>query len=642
MDGGNKPFAEETSVSPVSFFSAVRQMSFVFIRAKLQPASLGLLFLALFILIGYGVGPLYAHLPVEVRIYATGAWLAAFVVTSAVLGPSVIVLLYRARASAAWMVPVLSLTFSALLHFSGLMSLATGIAFGWPDQIRLIVLDGMFAMAVSWPRFLVGHQSMLQALERVHQAPADHAPGSAAVADAIWHLSRVVFDGMKTPAFWGFMVLAAIIQVGYGVGFYYSAFAIETRFVIGVLWFASAASIALLIMPATIIAVFLSGFSISWSIPVVAIVFGFFFHLMGIPMWVAPAGWVGGGVVANALLDAAICMMIFYPFFVLQRDDYRHVLRSFFPGLTQVSPRDDPSGSEFSLHSVEKETTSSGARGESGFAVFLEACVSRWSEWIKTMASPKFLFLIIGVVTCTFSMNFIPTIPNDMTDRMFLATQWIVLGIPVFLFVLVPSEVLVARHKPDLDIIFPTIAASLTTSAVMIAVHDVVLPYLVGSEPYQLPQDFTVMEGFAIAAFVCTLVARFLIGYGPELLSSANQATWRASTLDGTPTGSKNSPLQSLMPRFKRGVVLELTAMNKSTEIRTEHGLHIVRLPLKSAVLEMPAGEGLLVHRSHWISFAEMDDLFYESGNPRLRLGNGEIRPVSRAAASEIRDFLSS
>ncbi len=46
------------------------------------------------------------------------------------------------------------------------------------------------------------------------------------------------------------------------------------------------------------------------------------------------------------------------------------------------------------------------------------------------------------------------------------------------------------------------------------------------------------------------------------------------------------------------------------------------------------------VHRSLWLSWAEMDRLIYENGNPRVIATNGAIWPVSRAHAPQLKRAL--
>lgn len=98
--------------------------------------------------------------------------------------------------------------------------------------------------------------------------------------------------------------------------------------------------------------------------------------------------------------------------------------------------------------------------------------------------------------------------------------------------------------------------------------------------------------------------------------------------------------LMKHLPPQKRGALLELMTTNKFTEIRTENGEHRIRIPLREAVDHIPVGIGYLIHRSHWVAFSEMEAIFYESGNPRLRLVSGEIRPLSRKSVPEVKSHL--
>ncbi|MEM7438825.1 MAG: LytTR family DNA-binding domain-containing protein [Pseudomonadota bacterium] len=99
--------------------------------------------------------------------------------------------------------------------------------------------------------------------------------------------------------------------------------------------------------------------------------------------------------------------------------------------------------------------------------------------------------------------------------------------------------------------------------------------------------------------------------------------------------------INGLLPVTKRGKVAEISISDKTVQVRTDKGVHILRMTLSEATTKVASSKGAQLHRSYWIRFEEIDSLFYQEGNPRVRLKDGSTRPISRAKLPLVKDALS-
>lgn len=104
-----------------------------------------------------------------------------------------------------------------------------------------------------------------------------------------------------------------------------------------------------------------------------------------------------------------------------------------------------------------------------------------------------------------------------------------------------------------------------------------------------------------------------------------------------TPTRYEACRLQRLLPPDRRGKVLRIDAANQYVQVFTEKGEALIRISLNEASELLPKQSGLRVHRSHWVASQNMAEIWFENGNPRLKDGSGEVVPVSRNMADEVR-----
>lgn len=86
--------------------------------------------------------------------------------------------------------------------------------------------------------------------------------------------------------------------------------------------------------------------------------------------------------------------------------------------------------------------------------------------------------------------------------------------------------------------------------------------------------------------------------------------------------------------------VAHLRALNQYCEVTffEKEEIETVRSSLTCAIEKYcPGTEGMRVHRSHWVAYAEIAEVKYICGNPRITLKTGEMIPASREAYNKLK-----
>jgi hypothetical protein len=97
--------------------------------------------------------------------------------------------------------------------------------------------------------------------------------------------------------------------------------------------------------------------------------------------------------------------------------------------------------------------------------------------------------------------------------------------------------------------------------------------------------------------------------------------------------------------------IQELTTRASGDIISISSELHYLRVTttdsevmflynLKDAIDELPAGLGIQIHRSHWVSMEHVTKLSKRNGATECLLSNGKSLPVSRRKYSEVKELL--
>lgn len=99
-------------------------------------------------------------------------------------------------------------------------------------------------------------------------------------------------------------------------------------------------------------------------------------------------------------------------------------------------------------------------------------------------------------------------------------------------------------------------------------------------------------------------------------------------------SNSKNAPaeakLLSRLENNKRGSLISLSVEGHYVEIITSQGSSKLLMRLGDAIGETQGVEGLQIHRSHWVSNAQIDHVFKQDNRYKIRLIDGRSLPISR------------
>ena len=113
--------------------------------------------------------------------------------------------------------------------------------------------------------------------------------------------------------------------------------------------------------------------------------------------------------------------------------------------------------------------------------------------------------------------------------------------------------------------------------------------------------------------------------------SSPQEAAWTAD-----PLTADGGFLDRLPPRLGRDLLC-LQMEDHYVRAYTARGSDLVLTPLKEAIAELGAVDGLQVHRSWWVARAAVAEPLVRGRSVALRLTNGVEAPVSRAQVARLR-----
>ena len=248
-------------------------------------------------------------------------------------------------------------------------------------------------------------------------------------------------------------------------------------------------------------------------------------------------------------------------------------------------------------------------------------------EILRPSQSVRIVVLAISIIL----FGLIPALPEGANLRVLMAAQWVVVGVPLFILFFIPIELFFFRNFPVVDKIYLVIFASLFP-AIIITTTNITMDF----EFARL--NLPAWQRIAIGTFVCSLVSGFVhFNRSPNLdhhLLTVGKHPGHTTKTGPVPL----APLMNLLPPEKRGDLLELAVKDRLVSIRTSNGTHVTRGPISELVKVIPIEKGILIHRSHWVAFVEMDQIFFMDGNPRLQLKDGSLRPVSCKKVQIIKD----
>ncbi|MEM7258126.1 MAG: LytTR family DNA-binding domain-containing protein, partial [Pseudomonadota bacterium] len=115
----------------------------------------------------------------------------------------------------------------------------------------------------------------------------------------------------------------------------------------------------------------------------------------------------------------------------------------------------------------------------------------------------------------------------------------------------------------------------------------------------------------------------------------------RTQPATATPAPAESNPatsfLQSIDPPLN-GPVCWIEAQEHYIRITTANESRLVLHRFADAIRELPATSGMQVHRSHWVSFADMQALKRNGQRLQLLLHTGNTVPVSRSFRQQVEE----
>ena len=280
---------------------------------------------------------------------------------------------------------------------------------------------------------------------------------------------------------------------------------------------------------------------------------------------------------------------------------------------------------------MESETSLENKQANS--ITFWNAMKLRYPVAFKEFFRTSHVLITLSFLIANVLFGLVKTLPDDIYVRAQISALYIFLGIPLVITFYSPLEVFFFRNFPAFSRIILIVIACLFSNLIIGGFSFVMDFEFARSD---LPAWQRIASGTFIFS-VATILGHF--NRSPHLdhhLLSLGKHPGRYNKLAPLPL----APLMELLPPDKRGTLLELAVEGKFLAVRTTNGTHLITGSISKVAKDLPFELGTIIHRSYWVSFSEMDKLFFQSGNPKLRLIDGTIRPVSRKKVADIKDAL--
>lgn len=125
-----------------------------------------------------------------------------------------------------------------------------------------------------------------------------------------------------------------------------------------------------------------------------------------------------------------------------------------------------------------------------------------------------------------------------------------------------------------------------------------------------------------VMAVVFCIIIYFVL---PDGFSAVNQS-------------DDENPLLARLPVGIRGPIKHMTMQDHYMQVTTTRGKELILMRMGDAVGMMPQGEGMQVHRSHWVGLKFIANTSRENGQAVIIMDDGATYPVSRTYAKSVRE----
>jgi len=158
---------------------------------------------------------------------------------------------------------------------------------------------------------------------------------------------------------------------------------------------------------------------------------------------------------------------------------------------------------------------------------------------------------------------------------------------------------------------------------------------------------FAIFLFFTPCLWVLTLLLFFVSGHeAPNLFSTSAYGALFSLGLVLISKGDTNETPEPSRPRLANrlpegfdGQILRLTGRDHYVDVVTTDGMYTIRSRLADAIAEMEPVIGHCTHRSHWVTENAIQGVEKADGKVFLRLGNGDLVPVSRKYKPQLEEI---
>ena len=259
-------------------------------------------------------------------------------------------------------------------------------------------------------------------------------------------------------------------------------------------------------------------------------------------------------------------------------------------------------------------------------------------RWVEIATSGRFYLLVTGFIIAGALLGPFGTVQElSLFERLAISLQ---LNIMCWFFgvvIAVPTRLALQRVG------VPTIASVCLSCA---AAAMVIIPgwaYALGFllnltfEWHQLVEHAILFTALVIVITLALLGSRGAVEGHDSDGSGRDQMTFDISSR--TPRDPDRCPLQSRLPKEKRGILYAMVAQDHYVEMITNKGSELVLMRLSDAADLANPQFGMRIHRSAWISLFGIEALSKNGRRRYVTLRNGRELPVARSSEQDLVKF---
>ena len=175
------------------------------------------------------------------------------------------------------------------------------------------------------------------------------------------------------------------------------------------------------------------------------------------------------------------------------------------------------------------------------------------------------------------------------------------------------------------------IAVFITTLLMTLELHLMKFTPLLPKQPDPLPEFFLFVAQPVVAMAGLVLVMQYL--------STPINRSKADSTMVLSRSGNSEylNKQQELFEIIDGSTVLHIQAHDHYLELHCDEDNHFIRARMKDAIEKFSESDGIQVHRSHWISYRNIQRVFRDGRDYKVLLKNNSVIPVARSRVSALK-----